>query len=334
MRFHDFDSAQLPRGHKEFTWLEVAPRPDGGMWRLPLLYVTGEQDGPTLSVVAGVHGDEYEGVEAIPQVFGQVEPDELRGTLLIVPVCNMPAYEAGTRSSPVDGLNLARVLPGKVNGSITRQIGYWIVEKVMMAADLFIDLHSGGVAYNIPTSVYYCRIETEQGRRTFEAAQAFGAPVIIGLDASIGSSGTSFRTGWDRGIPSIFTEGPGGGRTRPDDVQCYAQGVLNVLMYLDMIPGTPQPQPATHHLVSDGKPAGVYAASVAGYFRPEVALLDQVSQGQQLGVIQDFSGGMLEEFIAQRDGFISTLRAIPRVNVGDDVIKITGGEALTKTVGN
>ena len=67
-------------------------------------------------MTAAVHGDEYEGVEAIPQIYARVSPAELQGTLLLVPVCNVPAYETSQRSSPVDGLNLARVFPGDANG--------------------------------------------------------------------------------------------------------------------------------------------------------------------------------------------------------------------------
>ena len=329
MRFADLDIAQLPRNSKMATRLEVASRPDGGAWCLPFLYVTGKEAGPTLVVVAGVHGDEYEGVEAIARVFGQVDPGDLRGTLLMVPVCNLPAYEAGTRSSPIDGLNLARVLPGKAEGSLTERIGYWLTEKLMAAGDLFIDLHSGGVALNIPTSIYYCLIDNEQGRKTREAAFAFGAPVIIGSDASKGVWGCSFRTTWDRGIPGIFTEGPGGGRTRPEDVHCYAQGVINVMRQMKMLAGVPEPQPTTHHLVGDGQPGGGYLASVAGYFRSDVAPLDHVTVGQMMGAIQGFDGSELQTFVAQREGYVSMLRAVPRVSEGDAVISITGGQALS-----
>ena len=59
-------------------------------------------------------GDEYDGIAAIPQVYREIEPRQLCGRLVMAPVCNMPAYEAAQRSSPIDGLNLARVFPGDV----------------------------------------------------------------------------------------------------------------------------------------------------------------------------------------------------------------------------
>jgi len=326
MHFRDFDSRKLPRNHKEFLWLDAASRTGGGVWRLPLLYVTGKADGPTLVVIAGVHGDEYEGPEAIPHVFQQVEPETLSGTLLMMPVCNMPAYEAGTRSSPIDGLNLARVLPGNVEGSITQVIGYWVTEKLMMVSDFFIDLHSGGVALNIPTQINYFHTDDEIGKRSYAGARAFGAPVLVGSrDPSKAVYGCSFRTTWDRHIPALFTEGPGGGRTRLEDVACYADGVLNVAKWLGMMPGEPKPRPLTHHLVGDGKPGGSYSATVAGYFRREVETLDYVTVGQRLGVVQDFGGQVLQDLIATREGFVTMLHAVPCVNVGDALVSLTPG---------
>ena len=122
MRFEEFDIPKLPSGEKATGWLEVASRADGGSWRLPLLYVKGTAAGPTLAVTAAVHGDEYEGVEAVPRIFDQVYPSTLKGTLVMIAVCNMPAYEAGIRSSPIDGLNLARVFPGDPEGTVTQRI--------------------------------------------------------------------------------------------------------------------------------------------------------------------------------------------------------------------
>jgi len=330
MNVADFNIADLPGNSKAFDWLEVAGRADGGVWQLPLLYVTGQASGPTLVVIAGVHGDEYEGVETIPRVYQQVNPADIRGRLVMVPVCNVPAYEVGTRSSPIDGLNLARVLPGDREGSITQRIGYWVTEKLMLPADFFIDIHSGGVALNIPTSIYYFHTDNEIGRHTQRAALAFGAPVVVGnTNPAQAIYGCSFRTAWDRQIPAMFTEAPGAGRVRPEDSDCFTTGVLNVMKYLGMMAGDPTPQPMTHHLISDDQPGGSCTATVAGYFRPDVRIMDAVQVGQRLGAILDFSGAALQECIAGRDGFITMLRGTPRVHVGDAILSITGGAKVS-----
>lgn len=323
MHFRDFDIAQISRPGKQSGWLAVAPRADGGTWRLPLLTVAGRESGPTLVVTAAVHGDEYEGVEAIPRVYHQVAPAALRGTLVLVLVCNIPAYEAATRSSPVDDLNLARVFPGTADGTLTQRIAYWIGERLLKIADFYIDLHSGGIAYDIPTLIGYVHDEGDLGRRSLAAAQVFGAPVLWGHPLPL-PPGRTISTTTDLGVPSLYTEAPGAGRARPDDVDCFATGVLNVMKHLDMLDGDPQPRPMTHHLVGDGNLDTVLSAPLAGYFRADVELLDEVVAGQRLGTLRDLFGAVVAQVTADRDGVVIMLRGMHRVHVGDGLAHITG----------
>ncbi|MFN8444567.1 MAG: succinylglutamate desuccinylase/aspartoacylase family protein [Caldilineaceae bacterium] len=323
MHFNEFDLLILPRNHKQTDWLTVATRTDGSEWRLPLLYVTGAQPGPTLVVTAAVHGDEYEGVEAIPQVFQQVQPENLRGTLVLVPVCNVPAYETAQRSSPLDGLNLARVFPGEEHGSITQRIAYWITQKLLKRADFYIDLHSGGAAATIPTLIGYIWDEGELGQRSLAGARAFGAPILWGHPLPI-APGRTVSAATDLGVPSLYTEAPGGGYARPDDVACFITGVINVMKHLNMLPGAPQPRPTTHHLFGDGNLDQVIAADVAGYFRAEVELLSEVKAEQRLGVVRDLFGNVLQEVKADQEGIVIMLRRFHRVHVGDGLVHLTG----------
>src|SRR4051812_27885483 len=181
MHIDDFEVDLLPRNQKAYEWYDVAARPDGGQWRLPVCTITSAQPGPTFVVIAGIHGDEYEGPETIANVYQQLTPSQLKmGNLVMAPFFNLPAWEAATRTSPVDGLNLARVMPGDRNGSISYRLGYYVVHKFMDPSDLFLDIHSGGVALNICTSVYYFATHNELGDKTKAAANAFGAPAVIG----------------------------------------------------------------------------------------------------------------------------------------------------------
>lgn len=323
MDISTFTIPTLPRNQKETAWLTVAARTDGGEWRLPLLYVTGAQPGPTLVVTAGVHGDEYEGIEAIPQLFQQVQPGDLRGTLVLLPVCNIPAYETAQRSSPIDGLNLARVFPGAEHGSITQRIAYWITEKLLRYADFYIDLHSGGVTYNIPTLIGYIRDEGQLGQASRAAARAFGASILWGHPLPI-APGRTVSAATDLGVPSLYSEAPGGGYAHPADVACFTTGLLNVLKHLGMLAGVPEPQPMTHHLLGDGNLDQVIAADVAGYFRAEVELLAEVQAGQRLGVVRDLLGNVRQEVRADQAGVVIMLRRVHRVHVGDGLVHVTG----------
>ncbi len=316
------DIPNLPRNKKQTGWIDVAQRPDGGVWRLPYLSVAGQQDGPTLVVSAGVHGDEYEGVEAIPRIYDQLDPETMSGTLFMIPVCNVPAYESITRSSPIDHLNLARTFPGDANGSITQRIARTLHDQVLPPADFYIDLHSGGMAYNIPTLIGYIHDNGPLGQQSVAGARAFGAPVLWGHPMPL-APGRTLSSAVDQNVPCLYTEAPGGGFARSDDVDCFYDGVLNVAKMLDIIDGEPQPRPMTHHLVGDGNIDQAILAPTGGYFRAEVDLLDEVTSGQCLGTIKDLFGKVITEIRANTDGIVIMLRRMHSVQVGDGLAHIT-----------
>lgn len=322
MHFRELDIPHLPRNHHSMDWLDVAPRTDGSMWRLPFMYVSGAEAGSTLVVTAGVHGDEYEGIEAIPRIFAKISPQDLHGTLVMLPICNKPAYEVAQRSSPIDGLNLARVFPGDEHGTITQQIAYWITQKLLKHADFFIDLHSAGVAYNIPTLIGYIHSSNDLGQRSRAAAAAFGAPIMWGHPLPV-PAGRTISAATELGIPSLYTEAPGGGFTRAEDIDCFANGVINVMKHLGMLSGSPQPSPTTHHLLGDGNLDTVISASVAGRFQVLVNILDEVKQGDHLGKIQDEFGQTIEEITADQDGVVIMIRRLKHVAVDDGLIHLT-----------
>ena len=321
MHIREFDVAKLPANRKDTMWLDIASRADGGTWGLPLLYIAGIAAGPILVVTAGIHGDEYEGVEAIPNVYRQIEPTQLCGTLLMIPVCNMPAYAVAQRSSPIDSLNLARVFPGDIGGTITQRIAYWIRERLLRAADFYIDLHSGGVAAEIPTLTGYLHDDGELGGRSLAGAHAFGAPVLWGHPLPI-APGRTVSAATDLGVPWLYTEASGGGYAQSEDVACFTQGVINVMRWLTMLDGTPAPRPMSHHLFGDGDMDGIITSMVGGYFRAEVRLLESVTEGQRLGAVYDLFGQEIQTIHADQDGIVILLRRIHRVHVGDGLAHI------------
>ncbi len=318
----DFELDSLPRAGKQSAWLDFAARTGGGHWRLPLLTVIGAEAGPTLLVLAGVHGDEYEGIAAIPQVFRETEPQKLRGRLIMVPVCNAPAYEAAQRSSPIDGLNLARVFPGDIDGTVTRQIAGWLCQRLLPHADFLIDLHTGGLAYEIPLLIGYIHDDGALGQASLAAAAAFGAPVLWGHPMPM-PSGRSVSAATALGIPSLYTEAPGGSGCDPDVVACFRAGVINVMTHLGMISGDLNQRQVTHHLVGDGNLDTVIHTPVAGFFQREVSLLQSVKAGQRLGAILDANGNEQARIEADQDGLTIMLRDLPRVAAGDGIAHIT-----------
>ncbi|MBI3942431.1 MAG: succinylglutamate desuccinylase/aspartoacylase family protein [Chloroflexi bacterium] len=317
-----FDASTLPRGKKTRQYLHITTMPDGNPLHFPLLSITGQENGPTLTVLAGVHGDEYEGIQAIYQVFGQLEPANLRGTLLMVPVVNLPAYMAATRSGPIDHLNLARICPGDPKGTISHQIAHWLCEKLIRPATLLLDLHSAGTNYTIPMMIGYPYSDDDLGKSARAAAEAFGAPVIWAHPRPSAPGRTiSVAEAW--GIPWLYTEAPGGGRVRPEDLACYINGTLNVISHLGMAAPRPRPQPPTHYLIGSGDLDRSISAPISGQFIRHVEVLESVQAGQLMGSILGLTGETLAEIHAPVSGVVIMHRGLARIYAGDGVFEIT-----------
>ena len=116
MKTSSFHPGDYSRGRKHGLELDVG---HSGI-QLPILLVRGSHEGAALVVTAGIHGDEYEGVRAIFDVVETLDPAAMRGDLIAVPVSNPPAFWAGTRRSPLDGVNLARIFPRRSRSRAVR----------------------------------------------------------------------------------------------------------------------------------------------------------------------------------------------------------------------
>lgn len=322
MRINQFDVADVPRDSKQALLLDVMDLDSGEVLRLPVLVARGAQLGPTIAVLGGVHGDEYEGPHAVREVFGSLDTSVLSGTFIGAPSANPPAFAAGTRTSPLDGLNLARVFPGSEAGSPTERIAYYLGERVIARSDFLIDLHSSGTSSTIPPLIGYLADGTDIGRRSRDAAFIFGAPVVWGHPTM--APGRSTADAASRGIPWLYTESPGGGWLSTDTAAMYARGVTNVMKHISMLPGRAEPQEPEHHLLGDGTLQEGITAREAGFLVREVEPLDRVSEGDVLGRVLGPVGESLEEVRADSSGVVLLVRMTPSVSVGDLLFFITG----------
>src|SRR5205809_1375025 len=275
VRPHDFDPARYARGQKHALVLDLGPRASGVT--LPVLLVRGAGEGPTLVVTAGVHGDEFEVVRAILDTCAQLDPAATSGTVIAVPAANPPALWNGTRTSPLDGGNLARSFPGSETGTATEVIAYHLGRSVIARGDFYLDLHSAGVKLLMPSMVGYDALDP----RSREAALVFGAPVVWGHAGVAPGRTISFAASC--GIPWLYTEARGAGRIHAEDLAMFTRGLVNLLRHLRILPGPVTPPPAARLLYGDGNIDASIAATRPGFLVPSVELLDDVRAGQELG---------------------------------------------------
>lgn len=314
---------ESPLGHKHCFSLPIAARADGSRVELPVMAARGARPGKTLLVTACVHGDEFEGPAALWQLFDTLDPAQLAGNVIAVPLANPPAYEAGLRTNPDDRQDLARVFPGDPQGTVTEQIAHALTHRFIRHAHLYCDLHSAGQYYQMPPLAgYQLRPEPLLGQQR-AAAKAFGLPLVWGTP---GLPGRSLSAAGEYGVPAIYAEITGEGRCRPADVSRYVYGLRQLLALLEISAGPLDPY-EPQWFVEDDRPGAGYLqvqnrAPLGGFFHAGVTVWDRVEAGQPIGVIRDGFGQARQTVRAGCSGLIVFLRTFPRVLAGDALCTI------------
>lgn len=281
--------------------------------------VSAPSPGPTVALLGGVHGDEYEGVIAVRWLIDHLRSTLISGTIRAVAPAHPTAWETTTRESPVDGKNLARVFPGSATGSATEVVAYELTEQVIMGADLLIDLHSAGTNFEMP---FLCGFQDDAGcvsKTSQRLAQVFGAEFTwrhLGGPAP----GRSLSAAYNLNIPAIYTEGGGGRSVRHHELKGYTDGVQRVLHSLSMVQTAPPAVSTSMLVVGSGNTDAGIAAPAAGYLVMHTETGEQCTQDQVLAEIVNEHGVAICRITAPQNGYLMMRRREARVNTGDTVL--------------
>lgn len=297
---------------------------------LPLIdVVEGGEPGPVLAVLGGVHGNEYGGVLAARRLRRSLQHLDLRGTVRIAAPAHPAAWQADQRSCPEDGLNLARVFPGDLGGRPTERIAGHLTAELITGADLLIDLHTAGAYADMPLLAGYHADDSPLAARAAAAAEAFGAAVTWQHPSL--APGRSLGAAEERGIPSIYIESAGSGRTRLEHLQGYLDGLHRVLAHLGMVEQAPPRRTTPLVVRSEGDTDGGrptredrVAAPVGGLFLMASTVMDRVREGDLLGEIWDEQGGSTARVTSPRDGVVMMLRTRTRIEALDTLAIVAG----------
>src|SRR5215831_2779277 len=211
----------------------------------PVISITGATSGPLLFVNAGVHGGEYPAVEAVIRLSNTLDPKKIAGTLILMPVMNLPAFRARTPFvCPIDNVNPNRVFPGDPTGSYSEQMTHALINEFVVHADAYIDLHGGDIPEALVPFVI-CRSEAgladskarDVVARSKQMALAFGLPYVVTVSKPIQPAKglSSYAAAAEKGIPAILAEAGGVGQMQEDAVELLCRGVTNVMRHLGMI---------------------------------------------------------------------------------------------------
>ncbi len=254
-----------------------------GFIPIPIVVVK-NGEGPTVLLVSGNHGDEYEGQVALCDLARTLKPEAIKGRVILLPMANFPAGMAGRRTSPIDEVNLNRAFPGDPDGTVTQQIAYWIESTLLPKADFVADLHSGG------SSLMYmpCALMKETGDEKRNAAQramlqAFGAPLNYITHGGSGTGQDNTLTGGAErlGIPTIGTELAGSGTVTRHALAVVRRGLTNLLVHAGVLPESERVEiPVEPRTVTVAGPEHFVYASESGVWEPTAELGQTVSAGQ------------------------------------------------------
>jgi predicted deacylase len=240
--------------------------------------------GPSLLITAGVHGDEYEGQIVLPELARDLDPASLRGRVILVPRANPPAARAGSRTSPVDGGNLARLFPGEPGGSLTAALAAAITHDLLPLADAVLDLHAGGTSLEyVPCAWGRLTADVALARGVLDMMLAFGAPVTA-VTAQPGTRGTLVAEALAGGRLAMAAELGGGGAVTPASLAVARRGCRLVLAHLGIIEDAPTRRPG---LLSVVEPRHFLRSPGTGLFEPLFTLGDRVSEGAPAGRLHD-----------------------------------------------
>lgn len=259
--------------------------------------ICGKNQGKTLVITAGVHGCEYVGIEAAKRMAEFLEPMELAGNVILIPLVNRCGFFDGRKQVvPEDEKNLNRVFPGKSNGTISERIAYTMEEYIYPCADFLIDLHSGDSNEDlIPLVFYPTKGEKAVNDKALQAAKVLSVPYRVSSQAKNGLYSWAVQ----KGIPSLLIERGSGGLWSENEVERCMEDMHRIMAFLGIKQGSYEKTSQ-----ADIKEA-VYEDAVSdGFWYPSITAGKRVCCGEKFGVFEAYADGKRTELCAKFDGVV------------------------------
>lgn len=287
----------------------------GGQLDIPVNLINGTQPGPSSLLLAGVHGDEFEGPEAIRRWWHASRPEQLSGRVILIPALNLPAYLAASRRNPEDDVDMSGAWRSDAPDSTTVRIARQVQQQILPHVDQLLDMHGGGDIFDIHRLVMYQDLaDAALLKRTLHFARNSGIALMWRFPPSQGLNGYMASLG----KIAIGVEIGGEARLREDAVRDNLQAIHNFLVTAGNQSGSvvlPR-----QWKVIEGRPDH---SKNAGFLQSFVQLGEQVSKGQRIGLISDVAGNALEEVLALHDGIVTTIRTKPILPAGGATFQVS-----------
>lgn len=282
--------------------------------------------GPTALITGANHGDEYEGPIALYNFAQRTDLANFQGRVILIPAMNYPAFQAATRVSPLDQLNMNRIFPGKVDGSVTQVLADYFSRVLLPMADYVLDIHSGGKTLDfLPFATCHELTDQSQQAKCEAAMRAFGAPYYLKLLED--TRGMYDHQAETMGKVFVSTELGGGGTTNPRSIAIAKRGLENFLIHAGILPGALQNSAQTSQGLVMNRNSYLFAEH-NGLLEPCFSLGDPVEAGQLIAYIHNIerTNQKPNSYYAPRRGVIMARHVPSLIKMGDCLQVIAGLE--------
>lgn len=278
---------------------------------IPVYVFRSATPGPVLLLLAGMHGDEINGIEIVRRLITRKDVrSPLCGSIIAIPVINIVSFLSGSRDLP-DGRDLNRCFPGNKSGSLGSRIAYDLMNEIISQIDFGVDFHTGGAKINNYPQIR-CVFEN---KTNLELANKFSPSIIIN---SPFRDSTLRKEAAKRGKSILVFEGGESSRFDYVSINEGVNGSLRLMKHLKMIAAAPTQKTTTATL----EKSTWVRAKASGLFHTSKINGSRLTKGEIIGMICDPYGEHKEQLIAPVDGYIVGINNQPVINQGDALIHI------------
>ncbi|MCK9216597.1 MAG: succinylglutamate desuccinylase/aspartoacylase family protein [Firmicutes bacterium] len=289
--------------HKKEKYVEYKLS-DGNSIVLPYILIKGEEDGPTVSVTAGVHGCEYPAIASAIALSKNLNPKKLKGTVKIIPIVDMKAFKKKSPFvCPEDRKNVNRCFPGDKDGTYSEILVYHLFNEFIKGSDYYIDLHSADLTEEM---IPFCEIhesgDADINAISFDMAKYSGINKIVfkSSEGEINDKNQSYSTAAEAGIPGLVINAGKIDGDIKEYINIHLHGLMNILTYAKCLDGS----------LIEYNNYNCYKAPIhirskkVGLFYNNCKIGDEVKKGDVLGRIEDVFGRELDVLKAPATGEI------------------------------
>jgi uncharacterized protein len=291
------------------------PELDLDKYSWPYFAVVGAHDGPTFLLTAGIHAAEYTGILAAIRLGDDLQPADVHGTIVIVPLLNRPGfYERSIYVNPEDGENLNRIFPGRADGTWSERFAHHLLNDIVVRCQYAMDLHAGDMIEDLEPFVIFSHTgNADVDDRTRRMIDSYGVRWATRAVPTGERPGMLYAAAAERGVAAMIAESGRCGLVEQEAIQRHVDGVRNIWRTLGLLGDVPPARVEPPRVLSRFE---WLRSDHEGIFVCDVRVNDPVQAGQSLGRMIDLLGNPLAEVTSPVAGVVLFTVTSPAIKQG------------------